>query len=170
MVAFTLHFFAIGLLSHAIVEIGVRVFFALHDTWTPVVIGVIAMMIDITLSIILSVPLLQGGLALGTSIATTFEMLTLLTLLNRRMKWLNAGVLARSLGRDIAAAAVMAVVVWAGVRWLQSFDELGVMVNVWLQALGGIVLATVSYGIVTLLLGSPEARWLVDLILRRRPA
>ena len=100
------------------------------------VIGVIAMLIDIVLSIVLSVPLLQGGLALATSIATTVEMLALLTLLNGRMRWLDAGLLAKSLGRDIVAAALMALVVWAGVAWVQALTGLGPVVSVLAASLG----------------------------------
>jgi putative peptidoglycan lipid II flippase len=163
MVVFALHFYALGLISHAIVEIGVRVFYALHDTWTPVVVGVIAMAFNVLLSFALVGVLQHGGLALANSIATTLEMLSLLALLNRRVGGLQLQTLVTSLARIVIGCAIMALVTWASVRWLQGFAGLGV----WLAALGGIALAVVSYGASTLLLGSIEARWLLALILRR---
>jgi putative peptidoglycan lipid II flippase len=167
MVVFALHFYALGLISHAIVEIGVRVFYALHDTWTPVVVGVIAMAFNVLLSFALVGVLQHGGLALANSIATTLEMLSLLALLNRRVGGLQLQTLVTSLARIVIGCAIMALVTWASVRWLQGFAGLSGMVGVWLAALGGIALAVVSYGASTLLLGSIEARWLLALILRR---
>ena len=45
-VAYALRFYALGLVAHAVVEIVVRVFYALHDTATPVVVGVAAMGVE----------------------------------------------------------------------------------------------------------------------------
>lgn len=171
LVVFALHFYALGLISHAIVEIGVRVFYALHDTWTPVLVGVGAMALNVVLSLLLVGTLQHGGLALANSTATTLEMLLLLGLLNRRMGGLQMVALGKSLLRNGVAAGVMALVVWGGVRWLQSFSALDAVVSVWLAALGGMALAVVSYGVAALLLQSAEARWLLQLFLRRvRPA
>ena len=167
LVVFALHFYALGLISHAIVEIGVRVFYALHDTWTPVLVGVGAMALNVGLSLLLVGMLEHGGLALANSTATTLEMVLLLLLLNRRMGGLEAGALGMSLVRNGLAAAVMAFVVWAGVGWLRGITGLDATTSVWLAALGGMALAVVSYGAATLLLGSAEARWLMQLILRR---
>jgi putative peptidoglycan lipid II flippase len=168
MVVYALHFYALGLVSHAIVEIGVRVFYALHDTWTPVLVGVGAMALNVLLSLLWVGALQHGGLALANSVATTLEMLLLLALLNRRMGGLEGRALGMSLGRDAIAAVVMALVVWAGVRWIGSLTGLNEVVQVWLSALGGIALAVVSYGAMALLLKSAEARWLLGLVARRR--
>ena len=167
LVVFALHFYALGLISHAIVEIGVRVFYALHDTWTPVMVGVGAMALNVVLSLLLVGTLQHGGLALANSTATTLEMLLLLFLLHRHLEGLDVGTLGKSLVRNAIAAGLMALVVWVGVRWVQGIVGLDETAGVWLAALGGIALAAVSYGAFTLLLGSGEARWLVGLVLRR---
>ena len=167
LVVFALHFYALGLVSHAIVEIGVRVFYALHDTWTPVVVGVGAMALNILLSLLLVGTLQHGGLALANSTATTLEMLLLLALLHRRMEGFEAGALGKSLLRNGLAAAVMALIVWGALRWLEGIGGLDEVTGVWLAALGGITLAVVSYGVVTLLLRSAEAQWLLGFALRR---
>jgi putative peptidoglycan lipid II flippase len=168
LVVFVLHFYAVGLISHAVVEIGVRVFYALHDTWTPVLVGVGAMALNVLLSLLWVGVLRHGGLALANSVATSLEMVLLLLLLHRRMGGLELGALGRSLARNAIAASLMALVVWAGVHWLQGSAALDETLGVWLAALGGIVLAVVSYGAITLPLGSSEARWLVGLVLRQR--
>jgi putative peptidoglycan lipid II flippase len=167
MVVLALHFYALGLIGHAIVEISVRVFYALHDTWTPVRVGVGAMALNVLLSLWLVGSFRHGGLALANSVATTLEMLLLLALLNGRMGGLEGRSLGVSLVRNALAAAVMALVVWLGVRWLQSVEGLPTMLGVWIAALGGIGVAVVTYGVAALALGSREARWLLGLILRR---
>ena len=85
-VAYALRFFALGLVAHAVVEIVVRVFYALHDTATPVVAGVATVALNILLSLALIGRLSFGGLALANSIATALEMLVLLVLLARKVR------------------------------------------------------------------------------------
>jgi putative peptidoglycan lipid II flippase len=75
--AWALMFYALGLVGHAIVEIVARAFYALHDTRTPVVVGLLAMPVNIALSLGLIslfgrlgwMP--HGGLALANSVVTT---------------------------------------------------------------------------------------------------
>jgi putative peptidoglycan lipid II flippase len=167
LVVFALHFYAIGLISHAIVEIGVRVFYALHDTWTPVLVGVGAMALNVLLSLLWVGMLRHGGLALANTVATTLEMLLLLILLHKRLGGMEVGALATSLIRSALAAGIMALVVWAMLRWFASLSGLGVIAGEWLPALGGVVVAVATYGVTSLVVGSTEARWLINVARRR---
>jgi putative peptidoglycan lipid II flippase len=90
-VAWALLFYALGLVGHAMVEIVTRAFYALHDTRTPVVVGIAAMAANVLLSLIL-LSLFRnlgwppyGGLALANSLATIAEMVALLYLAHRRV-------------------------------------------------------------------------------------
>jgi putative peptidoglycan lipid II flippase len=91
LVAWALLWFAVGLVSHAVVEILARAFYALHDTKTPVLIGILAMSLNVVFSYAFSALFTRlgwmphGGLALANSIATTLEMAGLLILMRR--KW-----------------------------------------------------------------------------------
>ena len=84
LVAWALLWYAAGLVGHSVVEIISRAFYALHDTRTPVIIGICAMTINIILSILLGKLFLKigwmphGGLALANSIATGLEALVLI--------------------------------------------------------------------------------------------
>jgi putative peptidoglycan lipid II flippase len=88
-VVWALQFYALGLFAHAVVEIVTRTFYALHDTLTPVLIGVGAMGINVVLSLILIRSLAHGGLALANSTATILEMVGLLLLIRRRLEGLE---------------------------------------------------------------------------------
>ena len=87
LVAFALQFYLVGLLAHSALEIVVRAFYALHDTLTPVLIGIGAMTFNIVLSFLLVGRMSFGGLALANSVATTVELVVLLWLLRQSHGW-----------------------------------------------------------------------------------
>lgn len=109
--ALALEFFALGLFSQSGLEILTRVFFALHDTATPVRIGIASVVLNIVLSLVLIGALAQGGLALANSIATTLEMLALLVLLRPRLGGVDGGTLARSVLKMVVGAGMMTLTI-----------------------------------------------------------
>jgi putative peptidoglycan lipid II flippase len=164
LVAYALQFYAIGLVAHAVVEIAVRAFYAMHNTWTPVVVGIGAMMLNIGLSFWWVQGLGHGGLALANSIATTLEMLCLLWLLRRHIGELAYGQLGSAIGRQLVASAFMAVAVWG---WLQWDAWPSNSWAIWVMAGGGLVIAAGVYLVTAYLLGSAEFRPLAALVRRR---
>ncbi len=180
-VAYALRFYALGLVAHAVVEIVVRVFYALHDTATPVVVGVATMALNIALSLALIGGLSYGGLALANSVATGLEMLLLLLLLGRKVRkdgaegtdgkmapGLPVRELLTSAGRSILAAAVMA----GGVLfWLAMLPAGGAIFGIpagWAAAFAGAGLGVVIYALASHLLGGAETRQLWALARKRR--
>jgi putative peptidoglycan lipid II flippase len=157
LVAGALALYAIGLPAHSAVEILVRAFYAMHDTRTPVVIGVAAMGLNIGLSLALLALFRAAGrppyagLALSNSLATTAEMGTLLLILRRRMGGLEGRRLAGSLMRIGLACAAMAAVL-LGLGLLPGHH------NAWLAAGLGIGAGAATYGGISLALGAGEPR------------
>jgi putative peptidoglycan lipid II flippase len=101
-------FFAVGLFGHATVEIILRAFYAMHETLRPVLINVVTLTVNLILSVLLVGPLAQGGLALAISISVCLEAFALLALLSRRLPEFDWGGLWVSIGKCLAATAVMA--------------------------------------------------------------
>lgn len=119
--AYALVFFAIGLAGHATVEIVDRVFYALHDTRTPVLVAVTAIGLNIACSLVLmQTPLNYGGLALANSIAALAEGGILILLIARRIPGLPVGELGMSALRILAGSLVMGL----PVAWLASWMQL----------------------------------------------
>lgn len=166
-VAYALRFYALGLVAHAVVEIVVRAFYALHDTATPVAVGVGAMALNILLSLALIGRLSYGGLALANSVATGLEMLLLLLLLGRKLQGLPVTELLFSGGRSLFAAAVMTGGILGILALLPAQSPVGWLPVGWLPALAGGGGGVLLYGLVSLLLGSPEVRQISGLIRRR---
>lgn len=111
MTAWALQFYALGLFAHSTVEIVTRTYYALHDTRTPVGIGVGAVLLNIILSLALIGPLAHGGLALANSVATILEALVLILILRWRLGGLDGSRLLLALGRMALAAAVMGAII-----------------------------------------------------------
>ena len=164
--AWALTFYALGLVGHSLVEIVTRAFYALHDTRTPVVVGVAAMLANVALSLaLLSLFgalgwLPHGGLALANSTATLGEMAVLLVLIGKRLGGLEGHRLAGALGRmGLACLAMLAGLVGIG----------GVLASApaWLISAGGVIVGGGMYGLVTLLLGSEEPAALMRGVRRR---
>ena len=93
-VAWALSFYAVGIAGFALLEVLSRAFYALEDTWTPVIAGTAAMLSNIALNLIfiqfIGDPdsLARGafaGLALANALTTIVEALALWWLLRRRL-------------------------------------------------------------------------------------
>jgi len=113
MVTWALLWYAAGLVGHSLVEVLSRAFYALHDTRTPVMIGVVAMSLNIGFSLLFSAAFAQvgwmphGGLALANSLATFLEMIGLLIFMYRRLNGLPLLSLLDALARGAFATGVM---------------------------------------------------------------
>ncbi|MCD6289789.1 MAG: murein biosynthesis integral membrane protein MurJ, partial [Anaerolineae bacterium] len=161
-VAEALAFFAAGLVAHSVVEIVSRAFYALHDTWTPVRVGLIAMALNVFLSLTLVAPLAHGGLALANTLATTVEMSTLLWLIWRRLSRPDARPLVQTAIRAGMAAALMGATVW---WWQRGWGD----GPAWWTGTSGIVLGAAVYAVTLLMISREEALALWQLV-RNRPS
>jgi len=167
MVAWALAFFALGLPAHAVVEIVVRAFYALHDTKTPVMIGIGAMVLNVILSLTFIAVfraldwMPHGGLALSNSLAATTEMAVLLGIIRQRVGGLEGRRMLASLARIGLASLLMGAVAGA-LAWL--LKDLAV----WLVAGAAIGIGLVEYVAASLALRSPEPWAVWNMIARRR--
>ncbi len=113
MTAWALTFYAIGLAGHATVEIADRVFYALHDTATPVRIALGTVSANIVLSLILmQTPLSYAGLALANSLAALAEAAILFWLLSARLRGSDLDPGLGRISRALASFLVAAVPMW----------------------------------------------------------
>ena len=166
LVAWALLFYAFGLVAFSIVEIVSRAFYALHDTRTPVVVGVIAMSLNLVFSLLFSdlfrrigwAP--HGGLALANSLATYLEAFALLFLMRRRLGGLHGRSILAGFGQAGLAALVMGAVL-AGWLLLTGGEHFAV------SALGGVAAGGTVYGLVLLALGVHEVHQVIGLVQKR---
>lgn len=158
--AWALLFYASSLIGLAAIEIIARAFYAMEDTWTPVLVGalqLIAMWIIglwLSKNIFPALGWLQfGALALAYSISAFLELVLLLYLLRRKMGGLDSQRLFTGVWRMVFATLIMGVITWFAIT---QMDDLGL---VWQLLLGGLVGAA-SYFFAALGMGVKEMRQL----------
>jgi putative peptidoglycan lipid II flippase len=164
-VAWALTFFALGLVGHAGLEIIARAFYALHDTFTPVWVGGLAMGLNVALSLTLPRAFTSaglqpfGGLALANSMATLLEFGVLLILIRRRMNGIHGRRMAAALAKSGLAALTMGVVL---LGWQAALSGAGSLI----LGGGGVLLGLGVYTIGSILLRAEELQAVVTLIRR----
>lgn len=168
LVAWVLLWYATGLIGHSVMEILTRAFYAQHDTKTPVIIGTIAMILNVVFSLGFARGFEQigwmphGGLALANSVATAIEAIALFIFMHRRLNGIEGNHIARGLIAGALASLGMAGGLWF---WLQATGGLAR----WIVALGGVAVGGIIYGLGLLLLRVPEVHMLMSIIARRLP-
>ena len=161
--AWALLFLLLALYVYAGRDTLTRVFYAHHDTRTPVKISVITVAVNIGLSYLFMQFLGVGGLTLGTTVALTINFLVLLYLLRRKIGPIGLGRLARSLVRVAAASAVMGVVIWAVDTALARSVGSGTGGNA-VRVVVGLLAGVVAYLLAARLMKSPELAEVRDML------
>jgi putative peptidoglycan lipid II flippase len=167
-VSWVLLWYAAGLVFHCTVEIVSRSFYALHDTKTPVLVGVAAMSLNIGFSFLFTglfdrvgwLP--YGGLALANSLATALETGGLLFFMRRRLGGLHLHMIGAGLFKSALATLVMVLGLWGWLYFLAGH-------SVWLIALGGVVIGAGLYGAMLAWLKAPELQMILGLVKRFLP-
>jgi len=166
LISWALLWYSAGLVGHCIVEIMARAFYAMYDTKTPVLVGSLAMGLNVLLSILLSrwfasigwMP--HGGLALANSLATGLEAAGLLILMRRRLGGLEGQRVLKGTSQAVLASLTMTLFLWG---WLVMTSAR----QAWLVGGGGVLLGGMVYTLIILLLKVPEVQAVLDLLKRR---
>lgn len=148
--AYALGFFALGLAGYATVEIVNRVFYAMHDTRTPVAVAFGAFLLNVALSLILMRYLSFGGLALASALAGTLEGGFLVLLLGRRMEGIRLEPLALPVAVFLLWGVSQGIVAAAVADYVGATVNLGSVPGQLMQvgsavAAGAVVYAGLSY-------------------------
>jgi putative peptidoglycan lipid II flippase len=85
LVASAIEFLALGLVFYALVEVATRIFYAMKDTVTPVIAGVVIIIINMIIGYALLDSLGHTGLAIGLTASTGIEALILMAVLRKRI-------------------------------------------------------------------------------------
>jgi putative peptidoglycan lipid II flippase len=144
--AAALQYYALGLIAYSVVRIASPTFYALGRSRTPVVVSMITVAVNATLNIVLVRTMGYAGLALGTSIAATFNAVALLVLLRRHLDGLNERRVLGSLWRIAVASAAMGAAAAAADVWFARIvpGEALVLQALRLAAVIGIALAVLA--------------------------
>jgi len=154
-------FFSFRVIAEASLEILARLFYAQHDTRTPMFVAIIWLMANVILGYWLVGILGAQGLALASTIAFTLQSLLLFVLNRRRLGYLEERELLLTAARSLIGAVGMAATILLMRQIVQ-----GTFVYLVLGAL----LGSIAYLILTYAAGAREIPQLIQLIRRRTPA
>ena len=166
LVAWALLWYAAGLLGHSIMEVLTRAFYAQHDTKTPVLIGTIAMGLNVVFSFTFAALFPKfgwealGGLALANSLATALEAITLFIVMRKRLDGIQGPHIGRGLVQAAAGGLGMSLA-------LAMWNQLGGSLNRWVAGLGGVAIGGVVYGAIMIALRVPEIQSLIQFAKRK---
>lgn len=146
-------FFSLRVVSEATLEIVARLFYAQHNTRTPMYASLVWLSVTVILLYLFVDDLGVGGLALATTVGFTVQS-TLLLFLNRRaLGPLGERDLLASLGRGLAAAGGMSLVILLIERAVAA-GRLDGVVSLLVQASGNLVDAAAAASLLFVVLGS----------------
>lgn len=165
LVAWAILWYTAGLVGHSIVEILSRAFYALHDTKTPVSIGILAMGMNVGFSFIFVawfsnlrwMP--HGGLALANSLATAIEAVLLILMIRKHLGGIDIGALGVSFFQFGLASLFMALTI---VGWQVFGSSFGALA----EAVGGILIGTLTYLAGLHLMRVPELAYIRTMLSR----
>ncbi|MCE5254968.1 MAG: murein biosynthesis integral membrane protein MurJ [Actinomycetia bacterium] len=161
--AWALLFLCLGLYAYAGRDTVTRVFYAYHDTRTPVKISVVTVALTIGLAYAFMQFLGVGGLTLGMTVALVVNFVVLMWLLRRKIGVIGLKRTAGSLLRVTGASAVMGAVVWAVDRALSLVVTSGLGGNA-LRVAVGIVVGAGTFFLVARLVKMRELAEAVDML------
>jgi putative peptidoglycan lipid II flippase len=156
-----------GLVAFSTVNIVARAFFALGDTKTPMKISIVCLTVNLVLSVLLVVPLRQGGLGIANTITSVCNAGLLFYALRKKLGKLEMESL-RATFLPLAVAGILAgLVAWSG--WWSWENFLGHKTIA--LKMGAVFvpagLAGLIYGIVALAFKIPAAKEMAEFALAR---
>jgi len=147
MVYGILLFFSFRIIAESSLEILARLFYAQHDTWTPMFVAIGWLVVNVTLAFPLANRYGAQGLALASTVAFSLQALVLFILNRRRLGYLHEQQLLATAWRSLLGSAGMAAVI----LFLER-----VVSNTFLFLFAGGIAGVLTYLIITYAAGARE--------------
>lgn len=160
LTAWALPFYALGLYALAARDLLTRAFYALENTRTPVIIGVIGIGVYVLANGLLIPSLEHGGIALAQAVSAFSQMLLLFLLLWRAVGTPVKASFLWMMARTVLACGVMAAGILVLDPWLSQLV-------LWLYLIVGIGIGMLLYGAALVLLREPLVAELLQKVWKR---
>jgi len=147
-----------------------RVYYSLQDVVTPMLVAFASVAVNLVATLLLIGPLQAGGLALATSLASTFNLALLIYLLRPALGGFEGRRMAAMLGEVAVGCAALAAVAYLTWRGLAGGGPVRLDARHYAAMLAAIVLSGAAYMASQKLFRSPEAEVAMSVVLRRRAA
>jgi len=158
------------LVGYALVEILTRVFYATRDTMTPVITGVLTVVLNLLLCVLFMESLGYTGLALALSVTTAAEAVILLFFLRNRIGHIVDATFGSWLGKVLVASAVMTAVIVSTLPWLDAaLERGGSMIPSYILFVYAMAVYGFAFAMVAWMMRIPELRQITAKFAHRLP-
>ncbi|CEO13914.1 virulence factor MviN [[Clostridium] sordellii] len=166
LTATALVFYSIGMVGVGLRDILGKVFYSLKDTKTPMINGIIAVILNIVLNIALVKVMGHGGLALATSLSAIICILLLFGSLKKKIGYYGQDKIKSTFLKSLISSLIMGVVTYfiykflsgmLGLGFIQEAISLGVSVGI----------GTIVYATLVVALKVEEIYMLIDMIKKK---
>ncbi len=163
-------YYSFGVFAYSGIQVLNRTFYALQDTKTPVIAGVLTIILNIVLNFALIGPMGHGGLALAYSIAGIFNLLLLMLILKYKVNGYGGFKIAYSFIKSLIASVIMGVIVYLSVNYFESLVDINAKLMQASQVLIGVLIGIVIYGGLAYLFKLEELNTVMGILSRKIPA
>ncbi|MDD5567527.1 MAG: murein biosynthesis integral membrane protein MurJ [Patescibacteria group bacterium] len=161
----TLGIFSLSLFAQSLIPVLARSFYAFQNTKTPVIISVIAMVLNIVLGILLSRSWGISGLAFAFSISSIVNMLLLLVTLRVAVGDLDDSLIIRSTFKILVCSTAMGFVIQRMKYFIAPLVDMQTFYGVLTQTLAAVGIGAFVYLVVAIILQCEEIEiirhWLI---------
>ncbi|GAA0708810.1 murein biosynthesis integral membrane protein MurJ [Paraclostridium ghonii] len=166
LTATALIFYSVGMIGFGLRDILGRVFYSLKDTKTPMVNGIVAVVLNIVLNIVLVKVMGHGGLALATSLSALICILLLFRSLKKKIGYYGQDKIRSTFIKILISSLVMGVVTYFTYKFL--FGILGVGFIQEAIALGSsIAFGGAIYAVLIVVFKVEEVNMAIDMVKRK---
>jgi putative peptidoglycan lipid II flippase len=162
-----LFYYSFGIIGYSGSLILNRVFYALKDTKTPVLVGIGTVFLNIVLNIWLVKPMGHSGLALAYSLVGIVNMLVLLFLLRAKIGNIDGHRIISSALGSAAASLATGGVAYLVVTWLQGLLGIATKFAQLIAVSGAVAAGILVYFLVTYFLKLEEFQLVLDLVKKK---
>jgi putative peptidoglycan lipid II flippase len=160
--AMVLVWYMTGFLAFVGIRLIYQVFYAFKDTTTPLIIGIICLVLNILFDFILIRYMSYSGLALSSSLVGLINAGILVALLARKIKGLAWRPIVTTLWQSLAGSLVMAGLCW------QISQQLLVPYGKYVQVLGVAIIGTFGYLSIMYLIRNKEMMFIKEAVIAKK--
>jgi len=165
--AVPLFYFALGITAQAVIQILPRAFYALQNTWIPVILGLIAMAASIAMMYVLVGPLTHGGLALAVTLGAIVQMFLLFQVLRSKLGRIDGRRMTVTFVKTLTSSVIMGLIVmaWAGIMTpLAGVGKTGSL----LVLISGALIGVIVFALVTRIFRMEEFSMAIGMLRKRK--
>ncbi|MFA6909406.1 MAG: murein biosynthesis integral membrane protein MurJ [Patescibacteria group bacterium] len=168
LTAQTIGFFSLSLFAQSLIPMLARSFYALHDTKTPVKVGIVSVAINVGVALAITPMLGVVGLGISFSLASVVNMMALLLILRRRVGYLDDHQIAWSTVKVLLISAIMGAIIIGMKYFLALGVDMSTFVGIFIQGVGAGLVGIVSYIILAIMFRCDEISLITRWVQRMR--